>query len=308
LLTTFARPDSSSPIHRGVLVRERLLCQELPPPPAGLEIKPPAMDPEKTTREQYAQHSEDPACSDCHERIDPIGFGFEHYDGAGVYRELDGLHEIDDSGEVVKAGTATGTFEGVQGLAQLLADSDELGACYVNLWVNYATGIHGSTEMQCAAGLIAEGSAGESIALGEPLAALTRLVHFTKRNGEPGEGDGPSVGIDPPDLTEYDAIDNSLYPDLGDDGGGSSGSGEGLTFTLNEVSRWSTGYCADGFVENTTDADITWEVSADLEGSIVNLWNANQRDAGATTFFTGVAWNSVVGPGATQSFGFCAGL
>jgi hypothetical protein len=110
LLTTFARPDSSSPIHRGVLVRERLLCQELPPPPAGLEIKPPAMDPEKTTREQYAQHSEDPACSDCHERIDPIGFGFEHYDGAGVYRELDGLHEIDDSGEVVKAGTATGTF------------------------------------------------------------------------------------------------------------------------------------------------------------------------------------------------------
>ena len=33
LLTTFARPDSSSPIHRGVLVRERLLCQHPPPPP-----------------------------------------------------------------------------------------------------------------------------------------------------------------------------------------------------------------------------------------------------------------------------------
>ena len=33
VLTTHALPSGSSPIHRGVLVRERLLCEELPPPP-----------------------------------------------------------------------------------------------------------------------------------------------------------------------------------------------------------------------------------------------------------------------------------
>ena len=34
LMTVHALPTSSSPIHRGVLVREKFLCQELPPPPA----------------------------------------------------------------------------------------------------------------------------------------------------------------------------------------------------------------------------------------------------------------------------------
>ncbi|MEM6925676.1 MAG: DUF1592 domain-containing protein, partial [Myxococcota bacterium] len=66
VLTTYARPDGSSPVHRGVLVRERLLCEELPPPPPNLDTSPPAVDPTQSTRERYSQHADDPACAGCH--------------------------------------------------------------------------------------------------------------------------------------------------------------------------------------------------------------------------------------------------
>ena len=39
--------------------------------------------PFKSTRERYIEHASNPACSSCHDLIDPIGFGFEHYDASG---------------------------------------------------------------------------------------------------------------------------------------------------------------------------------------------------------------------------------
>jgi hypothetical protein len=308
LLTTFASPDNSSPVHRGVVVRERVLCQELPPPPANLEIKPPETDPEKTVREQYAQHAADPACSDCHSRIDPIGFGFEHFDGAGVYREMDGIHDIDDSGEVVQAGSANGPFEGVNELSVLLGQSDEVQECYVDMWVTYGLGMFDSSASTCASGLIASNNNGGSISLSAPLQGVTQLNHFTARQGEPGESDGPE-GDGGLVFDAFSEVDNSRYPSDGSgSGGGGGGGGDGLVFTLNEVSRWDSGYCADGIVENPTDSPMIWEVSATLEGSINNLWNANKREDGSLTWFTGLSWNSEVAAGGSQTFGFCADL
>ncbi|MBX2798890.1 MAG: DUF1588 domain-containing protein [Myxococcales bacterium] len=83
VLTTFARPTGSSPVHRGVLVRERLLCEHLPPPPSNLDTSPPEVDPNLSTRERYSQHGSDPECAVCHDAIDPLGFAFEHYDQLG---------------------------------------------------------------------------------------------------------------------------------------------------------------------------------------------------------------------------------
>ena len=77
LLTTHAKPADSSPIHRGMMVRER----PLPDPPANLDTSPPPVDPNLSTRERYTQHSVDPACYGCHNLVDPIGFALEHFDG-----------------------------------------------------------------------------------------------------------------------------------------------------------------------------------------------------------------------------------
>src|SRR5581483_8748966 len=75
-LASYAHSDQTSPVLRGLAVRQRLLCQELgaPPPNVG---NVPAIDPNATTRQRFSQHSSDPACHACHQYLDPIGFGFE---------------------------------------------------------------------------------------------------------------------------------------------------------------------------------------------------------------------------------------
>ena len=87
LLARLASPDQSSPVRRGVFVFDKFLCQPLPPPPANIMATPPNPTPGTTTRERFALHSSTPGCSNCHAKIDPMGFGFEHFDGMGVWRD-----------------------------------------------------------------------------------------------------------------------------------------------------------------------------------------------------------------------------
>jgi hypothetical protein len=136
-LTQQAKPNQSSPVLRGKSVREALLCDTVPPPPAGLIVIPPDPDPNLTTRERFAVHVEEESCAACHLQMDPIGFGFENFDQVGMYRADEYGLPIDASGEIVLAYDADGTFADVQGLAELLAQSDEVRSCVVRHWYRY---------------------------------------------------------------------------------------------------------------------------------------------------------------------------
>src|SRR5262249_7952305 len=76
-LAGMAKPDRSSPVLRGKLVRERFLCQALPPPPPGVNTQLPPPAPGASNREVFAAHDSNAACAGCHKLMDPIGFGFE---------------------------------------------------------------------------------------------------------------------------------------------------------------------------------------------------------------------------------------
>ncbi len=128
LMSVLAKPNQTSPIHRGKFVRERLLCQTVPPPPDNVDITPPEVDPTLPTRERFKQHSVDPSCSGCHGMMDPIGFGFEHFDGAGRFRASEAGQPIDATGEIIGGGTR-GTFDGVPELAAMLVESPEVESC-----------------------------------------------------------------------------------------------------------------------------------------------------------------------------------
>ena len=39
-----------------------------------------------TIRERLAKHRTDPACNECHRKIDPLGFGLETFDSIGRWR------------------------------------------------------------------------------------------------------------------------------------------------------------------------------------------------------------------------------
>ena len=140
LLSVHALPDQSSPVHRGKMVREQILCDQMPPQPPNLMVTPPEVDPRRPTRERFAQHAEDPACSGCHRLMDPIGFGFEAYDGIGRFRASDGGRPVDASGEIVDTRDADGPFRGARELAERLAGSRDVRDCAATQWYRFAFG------------------------------------------------------------------------------------------------------------------------------------------------------------------------
>ncbi|MEM9188819.1 MAG: DUF1588 domain-containing protein, partial [Myxococcota bacterium] len=166
----------SSPIHRGVTVRERLLCQELPPPPSNVEIEEPEVDPNVPTRERFAQHREDPACASCHILIDPIGFGFEAYDAVGRYRRMDGGSPVDTSGEITSTTDADGLFEGMGELAERLSQSEHVRQCVTHQWLRFALGHEVSAE---AVERIHAPIAGEDYRMADAIAAVLSSPEFT---------------------------------------------------------------------------------------------------------------------------------
>ncbi len=140
VLAKNAHVDQSSPVHRGVMVRQNVLCQTLPAPPADVDDTPPDPDPDSTTRERFDEHTKNPSCAACHKLIDGIGFGFEHYDAVGAWRDTDGNQSVDATGELLSAGDADGPFDGAVELAQRLAVSENVRECTSQQWFNFALG------------------------------------------------------------------------------------------------------------------------------------------------------------------------
>lgn len=148
VLATRARAYETSPIHRGMFVRGTLLCGDVPDVPEGLEITPPPPDPNRTTRERLAEHRESPDCRSCHEQIDPLGFAFEHFDGAGVFRADENGLAIDATGEVVGS-DAAGAFDGAPSMAELLVESEDAQTCFTSRWFVTAYGRAEDREDAC---------------------------------------------------------------------------------------------------------------------------------------------------------------
>lgn len=136
ILAAQAKPNQSSPILRGKFIRERFLCQNLPPPPPDLVIVPPEVKPGATTRERFAEHTAKPECAGCHTLMDPIGFGFEHYDGVGRYRTEDQGRPVDSTGALTVT-DVDGTFNGVPELAKKLSGSQIVKDCIATQWYRY---------------------------------------------------------------------------------------------------------------------------------------------------------------------------
>jgi hypothetical protein len=190
LLSVLAKPNQTSPIHRGKFVREHLLCQVVPPPPDNVDITPPEVDPDLPTRERFKQHSVDPACSGCHSMMDPVGFGFEHFDGIGRWRDVEAGQPVDATGEII-GGATKGSFDGVPELAALLVDSPEVEACMTLQWFRYAYGRADDKVDSCTLADLQQQFAGSGRRIQDLIVSLTQTDAFLYRRAPEGEGDSP---------------------------------------------------------------------------------------------------------------------
>ncbi|MDR7091104.1 DUF1592 domain-containing protein [Cellvibrio fibrivorans] len=151
---TLATVTGSHPIHRGLLVRRNLLCQEFAPPPPNVgEVEP--LNPNKPTRERFAAHTNNPNCQSCHQYIDDIGFGFENYDAVGRFRTTEGNNiAINASGTISGLAVMTESdnysFTDLRGLSTVLATAgaEPTSKCLTKQYHRFATGI--SEPNECA--------------------------------------------------------------------------------------------------------------------------------------------------------------
>jgi hypothetical protein len=104
VLATTSFPTRTGPVNRGVWVLEQLLGEHVPPPPANvptLENQDPKQVESLTLRQRTELHRTNPTCASCHKVLDPIGFGLEHFDAIGRWREKDeNGGPIDATGEL----------------------------------------------------------------------------------------------------------------------------------------------------------------------------------------------------------------
>jgi hypothetical protein len=142
ILSRYALTQASSPSQRGAFVQRKLFCRHLPPPPPNVG-EPPTPQPGLTTREIYENiHSAQPSCAGCHKMIDPIGFGLEHFDTAGRYRTSERGKPVN-----AKASSGFGAWDDHRGMAKLLAESKEVGACVGEMMARYAFGSETGKEL-----------------------------------------------------------------------------------------------------------------------------------------------------------------
>ena len=104
VLAATSFPNRTSAVKRGVWVLEQVLGDHVPAAPPNV----PALDDQDqgtvanlSLRERTELHSTNPVCANCHQLLDPIGFGLENFDAIGQWRDQDNNGEaIDAAGEL----------------------------------------------------------------------------------------------------------------------------------------------------------------------------------------------------------------
>ncbi len=155
-LALTSKPEDTSPTARGLFVREQFLCQDVPPPPPGVNANLPAISKAKprTSRERLAMHLNNESCASCHSLMDPIGFGLEKYDALGQRREKFKLRFLPEHGEKKSietvelplnsdgniAGIPNSQFSSPRTLGNVLASSVQCQECVVKQLFRYEAG------------------------------------------------------------------------------------------------------------------------------------------------------------------------
>jgi Protein of unknown function (DUF1592)/Protein of unknown function (DUF1588)/Protein of unknown function (DUF1585)/Protein of unknown function (DUF1595)/Protein of unknown function (DUF1587) len=136
-LTMTSNAYEGDPTKRGSVIRRRVLCQSLAPPPANVPTLPPPA-PDATVRERHAAHIMLNPCNACHRLTDLIGFGFGNYDAIGRFQTLESGKSIDPSGTIVALDGGDHDFAGPAALMPLLASSAEVQTCVTKQWLRFA--------------------------------------------------------------------------------------------------------------------------------------------------------------------------
>ena len=141
VLTVTSYANRTSPTLRGKWLLSNVLGTPPPPPPPNV----PSLNEDNkrngkvlTMRERMEEHRNNPACSVCHARMDPMGFALENFNGIGEWRTVSEAHTPIDASGALPDGTQ---FNGPAELRKLLlSHPDQFAASVTEELLTYALG------------------------------------------------------------------------------------------------------------------------------------------------------------------------
>jgi hypothetical protein len=139
ILIATSDPNRTNVPRRGNFIASVFLGDPPPPPPPDVpKLESTANDTTGLTlRERLELHRASPDCSNCHAKMDPMGFALENYDASGRWRDLDAKKPIDASGELLDGTKFNGPVEFKQ---MLLSKRDQIGEHFTRQMLIYALG------------------------------------------------------------------------------------------------------------------------------------------------------------------------
>jgi hypothetical protein len=181
VLTLTSNPTRTSPVKRGKYVMETLLGTPPPPPPPDVpELEEGGAELKGTLKQRMEQHRSNAACAVCHTRMDAIGFGLENFDAIGAWREKEGPHAIDPSGEL----SAGRKFNGPSELKRLLKSKPDLFVrCLSDRMLTYALGRGLEDYDECTLERIAQGVAKNDYKFSRLVIEIVKSDAFGKKRG-----------------------------------------------------------------------------------------------------------------------------
>jgi len=185
IMASYANNNQTSPVARGFFIRDRFLCSPPPPPPPNVNAKPPVPDPKLTTRERFAIHRTNATCSSCHQLMDPVGLGFEHFDGAGLWPDTENGKPVDATGNFVQT-DVDGDFDGANQLATKLSQSTQVRECLVKQFFRFSYGRAESDADKCTLAALDNAFNSTKGDINQLLVTLTQTDPFLYRTNEGG--------------------------------------------------------------------------------------------------------------------------
>jgi hypothetical protein len=186
ILTLTSNPGRTSPVKRGKWILENILGAPPPDPPPDvpdLEATQRA-SPNASLRQQLELHRSNAVCASCHKTMDALGFGLEHFDAIGRWRDRDRQFVIDASG-TLPGGVS---FNGAVELAQVLKQrSRDFGRCVAEKMLVFALGRPLAPYDKCAIDRIVDKLERDHFRFSTLVLEIARSDPFRKRRGDGGK-------------------------------------------------------------------------------------------------------------------------
>lgn len=187
-LANRSRPNNTSVVGRGLLIKGALLCTETPPPPPGVQAEIDrinAENPNASQRELANIRGSTLPCNGCHATFDAYGLALDTFDVLGRFRDKDAQGRPIDPSVQLPMQIGGGTAKDIVEVAQKLAENGGFARCMGKNLVNYAladVSAGAASIDSCAVSRIAENYASTEKTFSSLVKAVATSAAFANRS------------------------------------------------------------------------------------------------------------------------------